>query len=657
MSVNPRRALDPFVFPSETRGRFRMLVVAALLVGLNLAQVVVEIKQGEAERARLTQILEAYGGVKIIDLWNLDPAELEAFRRKYHDLTREALAIGLRRLSILVKFLAVLVSLAIGIYVLHPLRIRRRHRLHPLSEDQAPTVVGYLRCCADRLRVPWLRFECRPGLGEGVAYGLRGREALFLYGAPVFLERAWGATLKAIVLHELGHIVNGDAADREKARAVWQALLIVLSLGVAMVAALAIHHLILVAVDSGGLAALAAFAETVEKSIPIGWPLLALLLFIRLIRAGLIRSREFYADWRVATWGFGGILYRMLNDEEESRGVWWKRWWRLHPSHRLRREALADPGRLFRVSPDLAFTTGVLLMVVLSSGFLLLSQLGFFVSALSGSWVGSASWFQTPSLRLLEMVLLQGGPVLLFLTLCLVAISFLITATLGIQVQRAALADLAVKPSRSWGYLRLFAPAFLLSFGMEVGLLLTPFKVLPSVFSRPVQFIIWFIGFTVLMWLWLAYLRAATRLSLGTWLGLEVPRSLRSLLLLSGVLLLSILFWPAATTRVVFLLQPEVLPLWLTGGRDPWEYFVYVHVMTTMMLAVFAVFTYLVWSSTGLAAFLVMVFRRRWSCPTCNKTVRCGFSVGRICDACGESLAPWAYLKPTFDPGEPEEAA
>lgn len=174
----PARHLDPFIFPHETRGRFRMLVIAALLVGLNLAQVVVEVTRGAADRARLTEIVEEYGGIVIIDPSNPDLKQLDELRRRYHTLSKACVGIIAERLLIPALVFASLAILAVGIYRRHPRRVWRRHRPQPLSAEQAPEVMGYLERCAGRLGVPRLRIEHRPGFGEGQAYGLRGSEAL-----------------------------------------------------------------------------------------------------------------------------------------------------------------------------------------------------------------------------------------------------------------------------------------------------------------------------------------------------------------------------------------------------------------------------------------------------------------------------------------------
>ena len=649
VSRKPVQGLDPFVFPSETRGRFRLMVIAALLVGMNFGHIIVEISRGRSDQAQLYRILAGSG--VITNPRNPDPVELENIRRRYHEAIREALPIALARLVLPLLAISLLVFLTVGLYLDHPRRFRRRHRPQLLDKDQAPTVVAYLRRCADRLKLTWLRIEYRPGFGEGQAYGLRGRDALLLYGSPNLLERAWGDTLKTIALHEIGHVVNGDAPEREKAKAIWQALLIFLVLVVAGLAVVVSRE---VRSPEAGWQALDATPMEVSLiGIAVGVPLVALVIVVRLVQAGLIRRRELYADWRVATWGFGSTLDRLLQSRERRRNRWWERLF--HPTYRIRRKVLADPSRLFRISPDLAFITGLLLMVVWSSSYFPLTHLGFLVSAFTGLLGGGSSWSENH--RLLEIVIINGLPLLLFFSLFLFGVSYLVTATLGTQAQLEAVADLAQGPSRRWGYLRLLIPSVLFALGMEAGHLLSPLGPLLMAFSGLPRVQVWFVGFICLAWLWLAYIRAATRLSLGVHVEGMSPQRLRQLVLLSAVLLLVVLLWPMWVASIVFTIHPETLQhAWIKVGKDIQQSYAFL-LMIPMMLAVFSLIFFLVWVGAGLAMASFALLRRRLRCPECGESMGGGFAIGRFCEACGKSAASWIYLRLTADPGSPKEAS
>jgi hypothetical protein len=645
------RRFDPFIFPSETRGHFRMLVVAALLVAFNLALVAVDVGRGKVYQGQLSQILGELGGQKTNNYSNTDRAALEGLRRKYHNLSRVFLETVTQRLLIPLQVVALLGALAFGIYVRHPRRIRRLRCPQTLGLDRAPTVVSYLLRCADSLGLPWLQIEHRPAFGDGQAYGLRGHEVLLLFGNPDLLEQGWQSMFKLIALHELGHLVNRDAADREKARAVWRALLLALGVGLAVLAGSSLSNAIRVTSEHGASTALVVLGKTAWNAVALGWPLVVLLVITRLIQAGLIRSREFYADWRVASWGFGGSLDQLLQIHERRHEGRWQRWWGLHPSCRLRRAALANPNRLFRVSLSLAFVTGVLFMVILTNGFKLTTQLSVFISALT--YAPLPSEIQPDSSFLfLNVLRLLGTPTLFFICTATVALSYLVTSVLGVQVQREAMADLADGPSHDWGYLRLLAPALLLSLGIEAGDLLVPFSALRTMFARPVLLPVLLGGLTFFTWLWLVYIRAATRLILGCRPGGKDPRYLRWFVLSSAVPLLIVLYLPPAGTWAAWVFSKIQVPMW----ANLMETEVYGGIVIPMMIAVLAAAVYLIWGAAGFAVASISLLRRRPHCEACGERVVCGFAVGRFCDACGESLAPWAYFKPSTDPGALEPA-
>jgi hypothetical protein len=204
-----------------------MLMIAALLVGLNIGFLTVQRAHGSSntdERNQLDAAINQMMGDR--DLRDLSPSEIESFGRKLSSLAWEMFHRQLPRLSISLLFALLFLAAAALVYASHPGRLRRRHGSRPLDEDEAPRVAGYLRRCVAHLGLPPLKLEYRAGYGnEAQTFGLRGKEVLLLHGAPSLLESSWSDTSKAIALHELGHVKNGDAQDREKSKAIWIALL------------------------------------------------------------------------------------------------------------------------------------------------------------------------------------------------------------------------------------------------------------------------------------------------------------------------------------------------------------------------------------------------------------------------------------------------
>lgn len=478
------------------------------------------------------------------------------------------------------------------------------------------------------------------------------------------LERSWGDMQGAIAAHELGHIANGDAQDREKARAVW------------------IAFSVLFAGSTGFLLLFANRRPSWLFALKLGVVLAAFWM----IRAGLIRVRELYADWRAASWGAGPALEKVLALREREVGWWessrwwwrtWERWgdrpwwgwlqrllevfriswlrfWQMHPTSEMRREVLRDPSRLFEISTDLPFLTGLLLSLVFTNIFPLILELLLATTILTGlisSFLLSLAAELSPGSRGELAIALTAGINItlpfLFTTGFLFFLSFLVTRSLGVQVQRKAVADLVNDRSGRWGYAGLLRPALLLALGLEAGFWIAPFasfepRTAPALAAVPV----WLLGFAFFAWLWLAYAYALSRFLLGAHGGRENPQRRRALITGASVGLLTVLFWPASLARLAvtaaFLLEPGAT---LPGGFDPRHAFIYGLFITMMILLVSATVIYVLWACLSLFLVWAGALRRRHRCPICREGTQLRIVLGRCCPGCGGPLAPWAFLR------------
>jgi hypothetical protein len=621
-----------------------MLVVVACLVGLNVgfltARRMYRSQEGDERERIAIQVSEMMGGR---DLRDFSPQEMAALGRKLASVTRELVLSRLPHLATAALLMLLLLAGAAAIYLDHPRRYRR-HRSRPLTESEAPTVVHDLKRWAASLRKPALRLEHRPGRGnDAQTFGLRGRETLMFHGAPFLLERAWGETLKIIALHELGHVKNGDAQEREISKALWLALLGLLLLAGCLFLGLSWLQIAGAWRRAGADGALAALAALRPWLLEDGWRLAALLLFATAIWTGLVHSFEHYADRRVASWGRGGALQRLLR-LPRARPLW-------HPSNRKRAKILSDPARLFRVSPALALVTGALLSILSVNLISPVLEIASYASLAASTefWRNLASRFDSlpapwgRQIFLGTAVALNIGQILFVFLGPLVVLSYLVAGTLGVQVQREAVADLARGNPRLWGYARLLRPAALLAVGVEAGFRIAPFNSSVETSFDIGLLALWLIGLTGLTWLWLAFVRAFTRFTWGLHVGTALPRRLRRLVTGASIALLTVLYWPAGFVR----LAPR-LSLWYrlasrAPGADPREVFVYSVVMTGVVLATLALLIYLAGAGTTLAAVFIRLRRRRLQCPACGEPVGLGFAVGRRCPDCEEPLAAWAY--------------
>jgi Zn-dependent protease with chaperone function len=637
-----------------------MLFAAALVMSLNLGFLATGFVAAPV-RGRATEMRRVWNEV--------------AHGREIDDLSREeARELGLRlapllkeelrsRLPFLIPpGLAVLALSVVAalVYIDHPRRVRRRHHAQPLGEKEAPLLVADLCRDVERLGIPVPTLECTPDKGiEGQTFGVRGREVLLLYGRPQRIEQLWKGLVRVMALHEIGHIMNRDAQEREKAKAVWIALMVLLGIALLILTAL-------LTIDSSPFGG----TSLVSFLLHNGWKLALMLLVVRAILAGLIRAREYYADWRVVSWGRGGQLRAILAGREHrfrpwEQWGWWEgldeRWqvassgrkisnllhrlwdhletlWSLHPSHELRREVLERPDRLLRISPGLAFVTGILVSLLASNLVLPFQEVWQDLRLLNAlqTWseFGTTVWHSTAER---DQIINGAGLRQIFITLfplvliCFGPFSYLITSALGVQVQRDTIQRLAAGTYRNWGYLSLFQPALLVSLGTEAGFLIAPFHPVSPVLSRLTTALFWLAGTTLLAWLWLAYLRALTRFTLGRHAGAAAPRRLMLLGTLSSAFLLMILLWPAAFSRLT--LQ--------SGDGQNLETYLYLFVTTSIYISTLSLIVYLLWCGASLMGVCVSLWLRRPICPTCGAHIG-GLAVGAVCDVCERNLAPWS---------------
>lgn len=627
-------SLDPFVLPTETEGRYRMLIAAALVLVWSAAALTTP---GLAPDPQSFEIPAQYREIqsKVVDggIESLTPEEL-AIVGDAELIRPYALALGkwLARFGVSVLLVAVTLVGAAVIYRSHPRWRRLLHRLHPLSKEDAPDVVREIRALAHRAHLPAsLTLSWVPGRFDGIAFGIRGRETLAL-GCPLeLLPTAWNRLMRPVAYHELGHIANRDVRNQEISRGVWIATLGVLFL--CCLGRLSFDWLG-PAPEPPSPTRVAIWSPTI-RSLPF---LVAIVWFWR----GLVRTREHYADLRVVAWGERASLLERLRTGSTTP-PWWQRGpgiiercihrlgiGSFHPTERQRIAVIQDPRALFEVSSELALLTGLLLTTVLGSMGLLFDDLVVLARSLmtagmmiGGRWAGLAG--------------------VAFALAAMVILARLLTGTLGVQVQREAIAQTAVGTGGSWGYARQARSAFLFALGLELGLLVTPASLLLA--QVPLLFALgWLLTFTALTWMWLAFVRVTTRLLLASHAGDRSPsRRVASISWISAFLL-TILYSPALAARLTLhrLGEPGIG----SALSELPEKLVVVFVMTTIVLLTWGLAIFALTGLGTLAASTALLLRRRQMCPACRRAVAPWLVAGLRCEACGGPLATWLLLDP-----------
>ncbi|MER5336972.1 M56 family metallopeptidase [Micromonospora sp. NPDC002717] len=234
----------------------------------------------------------------------------------------------------------------------------RRGRVLPLAavdrEGQVGRMVAELVVQTGLRRVPTVLVDPTALSSSAVVFGRTGRPRLCLHGGLLARMRTDPHAVRAVLLHELGHIDNRDVTLTYATVALWRSFVVV-----ALVPFVATHlHLIV------------RFPFT-PGAVPTHRNLLAAALLVALVylsRSDLLRTREFHADLAAARWGADLRGWPAPSPARAGRGrrllAGFGELWRIHPDWESRRRVLADPGVLSRIPALAMFLTGAALILV-----------------------------------------------------------------------------------------------------------------------------------------------------------------------------------------------------------------------------------------------------------------------------------------------------
>ncbi|MDQ3889655.1 MAG: M48 family metalloprotease [Actinomycetota bacterium] len=336
----PRERLNPFAFPSQTTFRFVLLIFAVLgssfymFNGLYFTASAHGLAQARAyarclEEARTSEV-EARAR---------SPRAVAAARRS--DAFQDCIRPTERKKAVwMLGGTALVVALAAALYLAFPAWKVRRRRLRPLVAGDAPEVLDELDELVREAGLErWPRFVWNP-LGQtagALAFGRLGRHYVALDGGLVVTFYRDRPAFRAIVLHELAHLRNRDVDVAYFTLATWWAFL------------------------AGAVApyALTLLDEPIGYVFSLAWRLAALVVLVYVIRNGVLRARELYADARAFAWeGFAGALRRVLGSLPRRGGLA-RHLLGVHPDPEARVELLDDARPLFRIGFWESLTTGI----------------------------------------------------------------------------------------------------------------------------------------------------------------------------------------------------------------------------------------------------------------------------------------------------------
>ena len=487
--------LNPFVFPTETDGRFLLLVmmIAGMALGLilNLLYFYTRIESG------FVLLAIAVGGVSLFFLWTrrqtakvaddeIESREWSSFPPSATDLSEQ------NGLSLMQE------------------NIGQTTRDLPEIEEHTP---------------PQFIWDDDDHALSGRAFGYGERQFVLLprgmYDAFVLRYKSY----QAILLHELAHIANRDvsrtAFSIQLGRNIVRLTIFCVALFYFYITFVAVRN----SLTGGPFASIwTGFQFLSEATVKL---LLGLLL-IEAIRSSVLRVREYYADARAAMWtgseshlraqilaDDNGVVSPPGGGQRSLRG-----WFRnsvapLHPNTEQRLMVLNDTRELFRPSLEIAVFSGLLMGFTINGNFSIVSKLIPYMMTFSNTLVDPIAQGATNSIIPLVLSrLVDIGTIVFIAALFVIFGAFPIAATVGMQIQKAAFADKSsIVGNRLASTSKLLLISFLLSLGAVIGFILTPFPEALSIGSQTVRAGSLFLtpvilmGWSILFFMWLLPLR------------------------------------------------------------------------------------------------------------------------------------------------------
>ena len=648
--IKQARPLNPLAFTAETDGRFLILIFAAMSTAIIIAffigtfifisrMVIIGeiIQQFEA----ITQ--EVGGGRALIQ--DLSDPELQYYYQQIQT--------PLQRLILLIWpwFLVILiiVGLMIGaawlLYRHHPQLIswqfREQLRVTPLKPNNVLTkTVNDLATSVGITPAPIVvpHKISKEEIPMGQAYGFPGQYYLRLDAHLLALKKP--KLFKALVLHELGHIANKDVERTNFAGALWLLQLATIII-IFTIIFLATNTFVPISMKGGISNLLFSLAAICYMS----WG----------TWRSLVQIREFYADWRMAQWGDKRHWEQWLESarkwEKDEYKSWWHTYFPVHPSVDLRLEMLRNPLKLFRLNWQLPFYSGFLIAIS-SFGSLVLFA-GFYILVFGSIYLKLARWgaalFSQPhpdnfATFATTNFFVQVLPTLCFIFAVLFGIGYLLTRTLGVQVQRETIADMSLGINQFDSYRQLVKPAMWLAAGVLAGNILTPLNFfLRSGLSTTISLGLWFGIFSVMMWLWLCILRALTWFLLGNHVGEKNPRRRKAVITIISSVSFTFLL-PSAFFMFMLIIFSNGTAGTMIVGSNVLSPIIF-NSISMIVLVLLALIYVVLFLAVLAVSYVVNSIRPNLACSSCGEQTPYKQALGNFCPYCEEPLALWIYTK------------
>lgn len=659
--------LNPFAFPAETQVRFAILILLAVSLAWAIGNAFTPFVMARLHLPSTADCQNFEGliadsqnliGREILNLSSLRFNQVALQNRLTCFLPAlwidSALSLGIPLL-----FVLLMSSIAGRRYITYPNRLRRKKQLKPITLSaqslHVANIQNTLRSLTNRIGLfppPIIEYSPHDKFDAQV-FGRHQQYILHMLGDIGRIskfERQRRKEFEAVLLHELAHIVNRDMTLFYMASELWGVLL----------PFFIFQYVISTVISPWNVVQFFRLGS-------LGLQIIVTYLIITLTARGLVRVREFYADWRADSWGAGDALkHRFSSKSKESvdepfhepqprhpEGSWLNylvlpkniiskyivgSW---HPSYSERKNALEEVKAIFQFPADLPLLVGISLGAIMTVFFYILTHLAIFV------WTST----EMISLFLVALVLedtpllasqfwaygelLWRGITIITVLLTIFFVALFVAAAIGFQMQRDTISRLANKDLSLEDYIQLWKSAGFLSVGTLIGFFITPFsQLIPRTVLTTLALFPWFLFTVVLTWLWLAIVRFLAKYLLESHIGPTQPRAKQYLHVLLSALFLLALYIPIYGGQITLVRQG------LYGLVLPNTFYLLIFIVVTFMGLGIS------FLGLGLFYFCIKLWRYIFApvCPICDAFVNNSNVVGQLC-LNGHQLSSWLFVQ------------
>ena len=491
----PITAATVFCFPSETTVSFILLIIAALFISVNIGQ--------NIERS-IQVIFETPGETESVKLF--PDAEKDNSETDSSNSNKASAWPYVKTLIFPFATTLILFFTSTLIFLNNPQRIIRRLKLIGNENEKVREFREYAAYVSSSVikRSPDILITDSIAGAHAQAFGTGFRNFLRLDGGLRILKIKSQRLFDAILFHELGHFMNKDIAKTYFSVSIWYSAISLFALPLVLLLTIVFFQGVFEKLFSGGID-----AKELGKIVTVNLPNLLkalgqlILLFGTIIffRNSVLRSREYYADLRSVTFGYKDELSGILGKASAEKISLWKRFKTFHPTSASRLAVINEPEKLFTISGEMSFFSGVLQSFVVNGLIFPLINIAMLMSVITMPDIDSGVNSTTRYSIFISMVL----PFLLFI-LASPLPAFAVSGSIGLQSIKASYSGSISQAGSGISAKKYLTIPLMFIFGNEVGYLLQPISNLsPKSFEQAIiiallQFIV-FISIVLIMFI------------------------------------------------------------------------------------------------------------------------------------------------------------